>query len=126
MRTQRYIFIGTVIGIVLALTGCGDGDDASDASAQAPVATTDISVQDNSFGPAAVEVAAGDTVTWTWEGDNDHNVVGDDFQSDTQNDGTFEQSFDQAGTYTYQCTLHGGMGGTVVVTDSGGAASEEA
>jgi plastocyanin len=120
MKPHRYI-IATAIGSVLLLAGC-TGDGASEA---APVATSAISVQDNQFEPEVVEVAAGDTVTWNWEGDNDHNVVGDGFQSDVQSDGSFTQRFDEPGTYAYGCSLHGGMRGTVVVTDqdSDGAAA---
>jgi plastocyanin len=29
---------------------------------------------------------------------------------------SFNVRFDQPGTYTYVCTLHPGMGGTIVVT----------
>lgn len=75
---------------------------------------------DNNFEPVAAEVAAGDTVTWTWEGEADHNVVGDAFESDVQREGTFEQRFDEPGTFDYRCTLHSGMTGTIVVTDGGG------
>jgi plastocyanin len=66
-----------------------------------------------------VEVPAGTEVTWTWDGDNRHNVTGEPFSSDTQSEGTFSHTFDDAGTYTYRCTLHPGMEGAVVVTDGG-------
>jgi plastocyanin len=114
MKPQRYFLISSAIGLVLLLAGCGDGGESS-ASAQ-PVATSTISIQDNAFEPAAAEVAVGETVTWNWEGSSDHNVVGDGFQSDTQNSGNFTHTFDEPGTYEYQCTLHGGMNGRVIVT----------
>ena len=114
MKPQRYVFISSAVGLVLLLAGCG-GQGGSSASAQ-PVATSTISVQDNMFGPGAAEVGVGETVTWNWEGSNDHNVVGDGFQSDVQSEGSFTQQFDEPGTYEYRCTLHGGMAGRVVVT----------
>jgi len=119
MRTQRYLFICTAIVATLGLSGCISQASGSPA-ASAPVATNEISVMDNNFEPVAAEVTAGDTVTWTWEGEADHNVVGDAFESDVQREGTFEQRFDQPGTYDYRCTLHGGMTGTIVVADDGG------
>lgn len=120
MRIQRYILISSLIGLVLVLAGC---DDASEAQAPEPAATSAISVRDNDFDPQAAEVAVGETVTWTWEGDNDHNVVGDDFASDVQADGTFTHTFDRPGTYEYACTLHGGMTGTISVTGGGDGGS---
>jgi plastocyanin len=121
MRTHRYLIICSAIGLGLMLAGCGDGPSAT---AEAPVATSTISVQDNRFEPEAAEVTAGETVTWTWEGDSDHNVVGDDFESDAQREGSFTQRFDEPGTYTYRCTLHSGMKGTVIVNDGDSAATE--
>ena len=115
MKPQRYFLIGSVIGLVFLLAGCGN-DGVSSASAQ-PVATSTISIQDNAFEPAAAQVAVGETVIWNWEGSSDHNVVGDGFQSDTQNSGSFTHQFDEPGTYEFRCTLHGGMNGRVIVTD---------
>ena len=76
-----------------------------------------VAVRDNDFAPAAIEVRAGTTVTWRWEGVELHNVVGDGFESPTQVDGEFAQTFDAAGTYAYRCTLHFLMRGEVVVTE---------
>jgi plastocyanin len=119
MRSPRFLIICSAIGLALVLAAC-DGD----AGAQAPVATSSISVQDNSFEPEAAEIAAGEAVTWTWEGDADHNVVGDGFQSAVQSEGTFAQQFDLPGTYTYRCTLHAGMEGSVNVRGRDGGEAE--
>ena len=61
--------------------------------------------------------ATGTRVTWTWVGNNPHNVTADGFASETQVEGKFIQTFDRAGSYAYACTIHPGMEGTVVVTD---------
>ena len=82
-----------------------------------PVAgVTEVAVRDDEFAPAAIAVPVGTTVTWRWEGDNQHNVVGDDFESPVQTDGEFAQTFAEPGTYDYRCTLHLFMRGEVVVT----------
>ncbi|WP_121822305.1 halocyanin domain-containing protein [Halostella salina] len=75
------------------------------------------------FGPAAVRVDQGTTVTWTWTGQGStHNVVarhGAEFESEqTSEEGhTFEQTFDDAGTVLYVCAPHEGIGmkGAIVV-----------
>lgn len=101
------------------VAGCGSSASAGE-DAGPPVATSQVRVVDNAFEPPDAELTAGDTLTWQWEGDSNHNVVGDDFESDTQSDGRFEHTFAEPGTYTYQCTLHGGMTGTVTVVSAGG------
>jgi plastocyanin len=70
---------------------------------------------DAEFEPETVSWEVGETVTWVWEGGATHNVVGDGFDSPAQSSGSFRHSFDQAGTYPYECTLHPGMAGEVVV-----------
>jgi plastocyanin len=72
------------------------------------------------FSPAAVTVAPGDTVTWHWAGDRQHNVTADSGQAETfssanKTTGTFVKSFTTVGHYTYRCTLHSGMTGAVNV-----------
>ncbi|MEZ3117751.1 halocyanin domain-containing protein [Halobaculum sp. MBLA0147] len=79
------------------------------------------------FGPAAVRVSPGTTVTWTWTGKGgSHNVVSSDglFESELVGDEghTFERTFESPGVYTYYCTPHEalGMKGAVVVGNVGG------
>ena len=81
------------------------------------IGVSEISVQDNSFSPDSVEVAPGTAITWTWEGDAKHNIHGDGFEAPTQVTGTYAHTFDDPGTYDYECTLHFGMKGRIIVTD---------
>ena len=74
------------------------------------------------FGPAAVAVSSGTTVTWEWTGEGgQHNVSGSDgnFSSDTvgEEGHTFEHTFEESGIHTYVCTPHEtvGMKGAVYV-----------
>jgi halocyanin-like protein len=75
------------------------------------------------FGPAAIRVSSGTTVTWEWTGKGaSHNVVAEDgasFESElvTEEGHTFEHTFDSTGVVTYFCTPHKalGMKGAVVV-----------
>jgi plastocyanin len=76
---------------------------------------TEVAIEDNHFSPDSIEVAPGTTVTWTWKGDHKHNVHGDGLDSPTQDSGTYTYTFDQPGTYDYECTLHFGMKGRVIV-----------
>jgi halocyanin-like protein len=74
------------------------------------------------FGPAAVRVSTGTTVTWEWTGEGGaHNVKAEDdsFESELIDEEgfTFEETFEEAGTTKYACVPHKalGMKGVVVV-----------
>ena len=119
--TSRRRWVAVAAVGVLAL-GCGGSSDSGLTSpgggTNSGGSTSDaISVIDNSFSPAATTVPVGTTVTWTWNGANQHNVTFDDgTKSATQSAGTFDRKFDAAGTYKYHCTIHGtAMSGTVTV-----------
>ena len=71
--------------------------------------------------PASVTIEKGQTVQWRFD-DNGlpHDVAGDGpldgvLQSELLTEGTYEFTFDEAGTFTYHCTPHASMVGTVIV-----------
>lgn len=102
----------------LGVASCGDSDSADgDAPGGSTAETVTVKVEDNFFDAKEVEVAVGSTVAWEWVGAEPHNVVGDDFKSEIQTEGTFEKTFEESGTYDYVCTVHPGMEGTVEVSD---------
>lgn len=106
-------------GVAAALAACSDytGPGEPDPGTP-PSATASVSVQDDQFVRSAVSVLVGGTVTWTWRGGNLHNVTfsGDGTASATQTAGTFNRVFATAGTFRYNCTVHGqAMSGTITV-----------
>jgi plastocyanin len=91
--------------VCLALVGCED-DPAG------PSETGSVSIVDFAFTPANIIVAAGGSVTWTWNGAGveDHNV---NFASASITDsallttGTFTATMPTTpGVYAYQCDQH--------------------
>lgn len=76
-----------------------------------------IEVTNQEFTPEILETEAGETVVWQFQ-QGSHNVVFEDVESDVLSSGTFERTFDQPGTYDYECTLHNGMTGQVLVHES--------
>lgn len=109
----RFLFGPVALALVVGVAACG-GDDDDDAAGAEPGV---VIVDDNTFSPKAITVGVGDTVTWRFEGKSAHNVTGDDFASDLMKDGTFEETFDEAGEFDYVCTVHPGMKGSVSVDD---------
>jgi plastocyanin len=113
---------------VALLAGCVNNiGGGRDAAADQPPATgvTRVVAKDISFSPAAIQVPAGTTVTWSFrDGQVPHNVHGDGWGSgDPQHSGSYRHTFDRPGTYTYHCTLHPQMTGRVVVTTAKGGSS---
>jgi plastocyanin len=88
------------------------------ASTDQPSSTADVKIDNFSFGPQALTVAVGTTVTWTNRDDIPHTVVSTDgvFKSKVRDtDEKFSYTFSKAGTYPYFCTIHPKMTGQVVV-----------
>jgi len=105
-----------LVAAAFGLAACGGSDDEP-AAAQAPASGGDkVAVADNSFTPASIDVAVGDTVTFENEGQIAHTVTGDDFDSGSLAPGevfTFKAS--EKGSFSYVCTFHPGMQGTIEV-----------
>ena len=71
-----------------------------------------------SFQPANVTIPVGRVVTWRNVDAIVHNTVADGGSWNSGNiaaNGQYQRTFSAAGTFTYSCTLHPGMTGTVVV-----------
>jgi|GEM_PF-742572 len=101
---------------------------AATATSAPQSATVTIDITDNQFTPPALEVAAGTTVIWTYNGTRPHTVTADDASFDSGQLGagdTFQFTFDTATTIAYHCEFHGGAGGVGMAgTLTVGAAAE--
>jgi plastocyanin len=92
-------------------------------AAPARAATKDVDVANFAFTPATVNIAPGDTVSWTFRGpDLNHSVTSATFDSDPGNSSPlhvvgdkFSHTFPDAGTFSYICKVHSFMTGKVVV-----------
>jgi plastocyanin len=111
------LLLAIAVGGVAGVTA-DEQPTVAEGTAPAPV----VALARRDFGPQALTVPVGTTVTWAWpEGSNDHNVVGDGFSSPIQHAGTFTHRFVEPGSYAYRCTLHPGMEGSVTVTPAAGS-----
>jgi plastocyanin len=93
-------------------------DAAQDAETPA-AAEVPVDIRNFAYSPDVVEIAAGDTVTWTNQDQVPHTATGEDrgvLQSGTIAPGaSFSQVFPEAGEFGYFCEFHPNMSGTVVV-----------
>jgi len=97
------------------------GDHATSTStvpAVRPQSTDKVTIQNFMFGPSAITVKAGTSVTWTNKDDEAHTVAFADSRSPVlvNGDNTYTKTFSRPSTYTYHCSIHPFMTGTVVVT----------
>lgn len=84
-----------------------------------------VTIADFQFTPAQITINQGDSVTWTNNGPTAHSATAPDGSFDT---GIFpagqsrSHTFNDAGTFSYICTPHPNMHGTIVVqaSQSGG------
>lgn len=120
-RKRRLRLLPAVVAAGLLLWPACGGDDSGagdgDAGQGAPDGKT-VVLKDIAFKPAELSVEVGDTVIWRFEDQGiPHNVVADDdsFKSDLKDSGTFEHTFEAAGEFSYQCTVHPGMKGSIRV-----------
>ena len=114
------IRIWAILSAAILVGACGGAASPSGGGgAQAPAVT----VRGQAFVPQALEVAGGTTVRWTNQDNVAHTTTTGkpgtpDGKWDARLDGpggTFEFTFAQAGTYTYFCSIHTSMTGTVTV-----------
>jgi plastocyanin len=117
LGSRRIRILVVALAVVAVLAGAGALVVRAQLDPGDPVSgVSDVAVRNGKFAPSAIEVPAGTTVTWRWEGGEKHNVVGDGFESPAQTKGEFTHAFNEPGTYDYRCTLHYFMRGRVVVT----------
>jgi plastocyanin len=117
MRKRLSIAGLAAVTIAVLLLSVG----SSRAKANSPstaTAAAEVKIDNFSFGPVALTVAAGTTVTWTNRDDIPHTVVSIEgvFKSKVMDtDEKFSYTFSKAGTFPYYCSIHPKMTGKVVV-----------
>ena len=138
----RAALAGRALGLVLVagLAACGS-DDGGGAAEEAGVATPstsatpetsgasegggeeegvpgEVEIVDFTFTPEEITVPVGSTVTWRNADEAIHSVADRALgieSEDLAQGGSFEHTYDEAGTFPYVCGIHGYMEGTVVV-----------
>jgi manganese oxidase len=124
----------SMCAIAVAAAGCGGGGGGGSSStpassapaSSAPAASgksATVEMKNIQFNPKTLTVSKGTTVTWKNSDSVAHDVTkqtgpGPKFQSgtgDIGSGGTFKTTFNDPGTIKYECTVHPGMTGTIVV-----------
>lgn len=96
-----------------------DDPEPTEPNPPGQTAAVTASATANVFSPSTQQVARGGTVTWSF-GARPHNVTfastaGAPANIATSTSTQESRQFDTAGTFPYECTVHPGMSGTIVV-----------
>jgi plastocyanin len=112
------------IAISLSADGVTEGSTASITVTRSPQPGANlVTTVGVTFSPSSITIAESDSVIWSFEGAV-HNVT---FSGATPAGGNIPdqptgvavaRTFTVAGTYPYQCTIHAGMTGDVIVTSA--------
>jgi plastocyanin len=118
MTKQNVWIAGVVMPVLIAILLLFAGSSSVKANDQPSAANVAVKIDNFVFGPQAITVPVGTTVTWTNSDDIPHTAVSTDgvFKSKVMD--TYEKfsyTFTKAGTYSYYCSVHPKMTGQVVV-----------
>jgi len=133
IQDQEEVTIGTKIKVVAALAVVGfaayiaywiqepvqiraDVLGSTSMESQMQGNTQEVSIVNFNYDPETLSVEKGTTVVWTNKDTVPHNVVSPTFTSPTLNPGqSFSYTFNDDGSFSYRCTFHPQMKGTVLV-----------
>jgi plastocyanin len=128
MTSHSRIFFWSACAIMLVLacsfSGCtsSQSPQTTTPTTQAPAGgSNSIAIKNFAFNPATLTIKTGTTVTWMNQDGAVHQIASEAgtpvaFTSDSlANGASYQFTFTQPGTYTYHCTVHPSMKGTIIV-----------
>lgn len=144
MNKNNIIIISAVLLALLLIAGCSQGTTqrnqvatpspllvatqpeaapqqkapSSDAKVAPTTSAANVELQSFAFSPSSLTVKKGVTVTWTQKDSVPHTIVSDNgaFESPQLSKGqTWNFTFNDAGTYSYHCSIHPSMTAKIVV-----------
>ncbi|MFA5348694.1 MAG: cupredoxin family copper-binding protein [Methanoregula sp.] len=129
MVIQSRLLFWSACAVLLILSCACTGCTSSQTPAATPAATTpypatgstSILIKNFAFSPDMLTIRSGTTVTWTNQDSAPHQIASDtgssvSFSSDPLSNGaSYQFTFTAPGTYSYHCSIHPTMKGTIVV-----------
>jgi plastocyanin len=116
----------TDTGGATATTSEPSGESAPSGNAPAPsgeaVRSAKVRISDFAYDPDPVTIQVGGKVIWLNEDATPHTATAEDgsFNTGVLEEGKLKsETFKEAGTFTYICTIHPGMKGVVEVVEKG-------
>jgi plastocyanin len=123
--SKHAISIFVLLSAAGVATACGSSSSSSPTTPSNPAQSADVTITiqgnrgDQSFAPNPGTMRVGQTVAWRNADSITHNATQDANRFATSNLGAGATSspitMSTAGTFTYHCTIHPGMVGTITV-----------
>lgn len=132
---MRFAIVGLLVGLLallaLGMAAAAGGGCAPQDSDHTQGSGTSVEIKGCKFAPVLLFAPVGATVTWTnSDGHPPHNIHGLGWGMNAGgtlvSGGQTKSTFDRPGIYPYQCSLHPGMSGAVIVGDGQVSASAAA
>jgi len=134
ITVRSSVATAAVLSVLLTTAACGGSSSSGARSTSKAKADASVNTALRAFDPKEVRIKAGQTVSWVG-GDNithvlvegTYDVGADGLRTKETDDKAFSlrltkkgqqvsHTYDKAGTFTYFCSIHKGMNGTVVVS----------
>ena len=125
---QKLIFLGILLALAAALISCSGPSYGSTPTQTTPASQTpstsaasgqlSVTISNFAFNPQTLNVPRGSTVTWTNKDSTSHTVTSDSGAFDggpLSSGAVLSFTFNQAGTFSYHCSIHPSMKATIVV-----------
>ncbi len=118
-RNKRMALLCAISFLNLSIFAlAGEMKDADNTSSK----QNTVEIKDFAFNPQTLTVKSGEKITWTNRDEEPHTVVSVEKQfkksSALDTDETFTITAGAPGTYTYFCSVHPKMTGTIVIVKS--------
>ena len=107
-----YVFMAIILLSLVVACNKNDGNNNTTPKANS------VSIKGFAFNASSLIISSGTTITWTNDDAVAHTVTADDnsFNSGNIEPGaTYTKTFSFVGTFSYHCTIHASMHGSVTV-----------
>ncbi len=112
MKANIIAMVAICVVVISAYSGC-----TKDQAANAP-GPNEVWIKNTAFNPSELHVPVNTTVKWTNMDNQQHTVTSDSGIWDSgilDVNAAFTFQFNSKGTFPYQCLIHNGMAGKVIV-----------
>jgi plastocyanin len=121
MKTAFLLAFMMITAIMVSGCVSTDVNNTIIKTKEPPPRPGNVIIQNFAFSPAELIVKKGVEVVWTNAEEAPHTITSDwgtELNSGTLSTGqTYTHAFEQAGAYSYHCSLHPTMKGKIIVTD---------
>ena len=125
-KSRLMFCLACVVLLIVSCMAAGCSSNQTPPPTAAPTSSAaggnTVAIKNFAFDPSSLTVKSGTGVKWTNQDGTSHTIVSDTgspvaFSSDSLASGaSYSFTFTQPGTYTYHCSVHPTMKGTIIVT----------